>query len=626
MAKTGKLPGHLFQNGMLTDVARGVSQNNLEGSQQFRSNWYLCRREIEDNSPSKKDGIDLKKETQLRKLYCAFLQDIGMKLKVPQETIAAAMMLCHRFFLRQSHAKNEWQTIATVSMFLASKVEETPRLLMDVIIVAYETMYRRDPVAAHRIKQKEVYEKQKERILIGETLLLCTIGFDLNIQHPYKPLMAAAKRLKIAQNVWKAAWNYVNDWLRTTLCLQYKPHYIAAGSMFLAAKFLKVKLPSENGMVWWQQFDVTPQRLEEVTQQMIKILNENRRAEVPCTYDKARQTPAVTEKAVSTSPHSSALSGSVLTNESSHVPDKEIEVVTSAHSVNPDLPCSHVLVRCNAPFAGKGELQFHLHAKENGVSACANSVNHDSPGCDDLVHDNILLSNKGDVQCSMSDCGSAHSVVEDSGRFNEVTHDQAAPLESDLLEDSGRFNEVTHGQAIPLESDFVEDSGRFNEVTRYQATPLVSDQVVRSESVPVRVGMGLSEMDKERIRAKLKRRRWERATDKMAAGTCDIGNYDAWIESELDNGIDVKELSEKKLRWSVVPTDKMAAGTCDVSNYDAWIESELENGIDVKEPSEKKLSWSVVRTDKMVASTCDVGNYDAWIENELEKGIDVKEP
>lgn len=65
---------------------------------------------------------------------------------------------------------------------------------------------------------QEVYEKQKERILIGETLLLCTIGFDLNIQHPYKPLMAAAKRLKIAQNVWKAAWNYVNDWYITYLC------------------------------------------------------------------------------------------------------------------------------------------------------------------------------------------------------------------------------------------------------------------------------------------------------------------------------------------------------------------------------------------------------------------------
>ncbi|KAK4713513.1 hypothetical protein R3W88_019420 [Solanum pinnatisectum] len=33
--------------------------------------------------------------------------------------------------------------------------------------------------------------------------------------------------------------NDVVDRLRTTLCLQYKPHYVAAGSMFLVAKLLK---------------------------------------------------------------------------------------------------------------------------------------------------------------------------------------------------------------------------------------------------------------------------------------------------------------------------------------------------------------------------------------------------
>lgn len=27
----------------------------------------------------------------------------------PQVTIATAMMLCHRFYMRQSHAKNDWQ-------------------------------------------------------------------------------------------------------------------------------------------------------------------------------------------------------------------------------------------------------------------------------------------------------------------------------------------------------------------------------------------------------------------------------------------------------------------------------------------------------------------------------------
>lgn len=44
--------------------------------------WYFFRKEIEENSPSRRDGIDLKKETYLRKSYCTFLQDLGMRLKV----------------------------------------------------------------------------------------------------------------------------------------------------------------------------------------------------------------------------------------------------------------------------------------------------------------------------------------------------------------------------------------------------------------------------------------------------------------------------------------------------------------------------------------------------------------
>ncbi|KAA8544659.1 hypothetical protein F0562_019494 [Nyssa sinensis] len=44
--------------------------------------WYFSRKEIEEHSPSRRDGIDLKKETYLRKSYCTFLQDLGMRLKV----------------------------------------------------------------------------------------------------------------------------------------------------------------------------------------------------------------------------------------------------------------------------------------------------------------------------------------------------------------------------------------------------------------------------------------------------------------------------------------------------------------------------------------------------------------
>lgn len=44
--------------------------------------WYFSREEIEKNSPSRRDGIDFKKETRLRKSYCTFLKDFGVRLKV----------------------------------------------------------------------------------------------------------------------------------------------------------------------------------------------------------------------------------------------------------------------------------------------------------------------------------------------------------------------------------------------------------------------------------------------------------------------------------------------------------------------------------------------------------------
>ncbi|KAL8266965.1 hypothetical protein R6Q59_004309 [Mikania micrantha] len=106
----------------------------------------------------------------------------------------------------------ELQTIATVCMFLAGKVEETPRPLKDVILVSYEINNRKDPEAIQRIKQKEVYEQQKELILIGERAVLATLGFDFNVHHPYKPLAEAIKKFKVAQNALaKVAWNFVND-------------------------------------------------------------------------------------------------------------------------------------------------------------------------------------------------------------------------------------------------------------------------------------------------------------------------------------------------------------------------------------------------------------------------------
>lgn len=63
----------LFQLGMTKDGER-------DAADKFKSSWYFSREEIENNSPSQKDGIDARKESQLRMLYCSFLRDVGMRL------------------------------------------------------------------------------------------------------------------------------------------------------------------------------------------------------------------------------------------------------------------------------------------------------------------------------------------------------------------------------------------------------------------------------------------------------------------------------------------------------------------------------------------------------------------
>lgn len=74
-----KLPGNPSQHKVARDAA---SIHVPEEPQCFARKWYFSRQELEDYSPSRKDGIGQEEESYLRKLYCSFLQELGMELKV----------------------------------------------------------------------------------------------------------------------------------------------------------------------------------------------------------------------------------------------------------------------------------------------------------------------------------------------------------------------------------------------------------------------------------------------------------------------------------------------------------------------------------------------------------------
>lgn len=159
--------------------------------------WHFTREQIDKFSPSRLDGIDAKKEANLRKSYCSFIKDIGVHFQLPQVAIATAIIFCHRFYMRQSHRTNDRYIIGTACMFLATKVEEVGLALRDVTMLSYEIRHKRDPTAAERIRQKECYEQQKQLVVMAERILLATLAFDFNVQHPYKFLVSAIKIFKV---------------------------------------------------------------------------------------------------------------------------------------------------------------------------------------------------------------------------------------------------------------------------------------------------------------------------------------------------------------------------------------------------------------------------------------------
>jgi len=91
------------------------------------------------------------------------------------------------------------------------------------------------------ITPQDCFERQREHVLNAERLLLHALRFDFNVDHPYKHILSLAKRAfeelqftqNFSRNLTQVAWNFANDSLRTTLCLQFTARAIAAAVLHL---------------------------------------------------------------------------------------------------------------------------------------------------------------------------------------------------------------------------------------------------------------------------------------------------------------------------------------------------------------------------------------------------------
>ncbi|KAK3242423.1 hypothetical protein CYMTET_47888 [Cymbomonas tetramitiformis] len=167
---------------------------------------------------------------QYRLSYCKFLRESGIRLQVPQLTIATATVFTHIFFCHQSHAHHDHKIVAAACLFLAGKVEETPKALQQVISTTYQIKNRKDK--AWR-REHKVAAAEKGSVGSRE---------------------GAIRKLQANRELTQIAWNLVNDSYSTLLSLQFEPLKLAVVAITLAAELLKYNIGStgENGeKPWW---------------------------------------------------------------------------------------------------------------------------------------------------------------------------------------------------------------------------------------------------------------------------------------------------------------------------------------------------------------------------------------
>ncbi|XP_030377347.1 cyclin-K [Scaptodrosophila lebanonensis] len=235
--------------------------------------WYYDKKELRE-TPSILDGVTFETERRYRKEGARFIMECGTKMGLGHNTMATGVVYFHRFYMFHSFKSFPRYVTACCCLFLAGKVEETPKKCRDIIKTArgilndnYFVSFGEDP---------------KEEVMTLERILLQTIKFDLQVEHPYTFLLKYAKCFKgdqqKLQKMVQMAWNFVNDSLSTVVCLQWEPEIIAVALIHLASKLSKFTVldwlgrqPSHQR--WWDMFvsDVTMEILEDICHQVLDL-------------------------------------------------------------------------------------------------------------------------------------------------------------------------------------------------------------------------------------------------------------------------------------------------------------------------------------------------------------------
>ncbi|KAM7099044.1 cyclin-L2 isoform 3-T4 [Molossus nigricans] len=222
-------------------------------------------------TPSMSSGLDTDTETDLRVVGCELIQAAGILLRLPQVAMATGQVLFQRFFYTKSFVKHSMEHVSMACVHLASKIEEAPRRIRDVMNVFHRLRQLREKKKPVPLLLDQDYVNLKNQIIKAERRVLKELGFCVHVKHPHKIIVMYLQVLECERNqhLVQTSWNYMNDSLRTDVFVRFQPESIACACIYLAARTLEIPLP--NRPHWFLLFGATEEEIQEICLKILQL-------------------------------------------------------------------------------------------------------------------------------------------------------------------------------------------------------------------------------------------------------------------------------------------------------------------------------------------------------------------
>ncbi|KAI0721648.1 cyclin-like protein [Cerioporus squamosus] len=267
-----------------------------------------------ERTPSRQDGIPEDLELDLRAYGCKLIHEAGVLLRQKQVAVATAQILFQRFWYVTSMKQFGIGDVGMGALYLASKLEECPIRMRDLINV-YDLLLQR---AAHKLKHPtspsasasatrtpdfkyvpmsyfgNTFYDLKDALVVAEMQILKRLGFNVHVVLPYGTLVNYLRLLGLTEreDVSSRAWGYLNDALQTPVYALYAVPTIVSAAILLATRHLGIALPSSPESCWWELFDADWEDVWSVAGYIMRLYRER------SPQDQARVLGLVSKKAV----------------------------------------------------------------------------------------------------------------------------------------------------------------------------------------------------------------------------------------------------------------------------------------------------------------------------------------